>query len=162
MTIGSFLRLKTQSDLSTLLERVGLTINLTTPICELSGGQLQRVLLAAALARKPNLLILDEPTQGLDQTGASKFYHLITSLRDETGCAILMVSHDLHVVMRQSTRVICLNGHICCQGNPTSVATAPEYRALFGNGTQGALALYQHHHDHDHDCSESSTVMVSS
>lgn len=116
----------------------------------LSGGQLQRVLLARALLQDPDLLILDEPTQGLDQPGAAQFYRQIEALRAKRGCAVLMVSHDLHVVMAASDRVLCLNGHVCCQGTPQVVADAPEYRALFGSGTRGALALYRHDHDHDH------------
>ncbi|MEX2521092.1 MAG: metal ABC transporter ATP-binding protein [Paracoccaceae bacterium] len=117
----------------------------------LSGGQLQRVLLARALLARPDLLILDEPTQGMDQPGSAEFYRLIEALRAETGAAVLMVSHDLHVVMSASDRVICLNGHVCCEGAPSAVSSAPEYRALFGLGTGGALALYQHVHDHAHD-----------
>ena len=119
----------------------------------LSGGQFQRVLLARALLSEPQILILDEPTQGLDQPGIAGFYRLLAEVRAETGCAVLMVSHDLHVVMSASDRVICLNGHICCEGAPSAVLAAPEYRALFGLGTGGALALYQHVHDpgHDHD-----------
>lgn len=117
----------------------------------LSGGQMQRVLVARAILNEPDLLMLDEPTQGLDQPGTAEFYHLIERLRDRHGCAVLLVSHDLHVVMSASDRVICLNGHICCQGTPTVVRDAPEYRALFGFGTQGTLALYQHEHDHSHD-----------
>ncbi len=118
---------------------------------ELSGGQFQRVLLARALLARPNLLILDEATQGLDQPGSAAFYRLIEDIRTEMGCAVLMVSHELHVVMAASDRVICLNGHVCCEGAPAQVASAPEYRALFGTGTQGALALYRHEHDHNHD-----------
>lgn len=120
----------------------------------LSGGQFQRVLLARALLSDPHLLILDEATQGLDQPGSAAFYRQIEQLRQTLGCAILMVSHELHVVMAASDRVICLNGHICCEGEPEQVASAPEYRALFGSGTQGALALYrhEHNHSHDHDC----------
>ena len=121
------------------------------PMTGLSGGQFQRALLAGALLGRPELLILDEPTQGLDQPGAAAFYRLIAQVRAELGCAVLMVSHDLHVVMSASDRVICLNGHVCCEGTPTVVAAAPEYRALFGYGTQGAFALYRHHHDHAHD-----------
>jgi zinc transport system ATP-binding protein len=117
---------------------------------DLSGGQFQRVLLARALLAGPDILILDEPTQGLDQPGAAEFYRLIEELRRETGCAVLLVSHDLHVVMSTSDRVICLNGHICCEGSPQAVSAAPEYRALFGPGTGGALALYRHEHDHLH------------
>ena len=111
---------------------------------------MQRVLLARALLAAPQVLILDEPTQGLDQRGEAGFYRLIEDVRRDTGAAILMVSHDLHVVMAASDRVICLNGHICCEGTPRVVSSAPEYRALFGLGTQGALALYRHEHDHDH------------
>lgn len=117
----------------------------------LSGGQFQRVLLARALLARPEILILDEPTQGLDQPGVAAFYRLIEQTRAETGVAVLLVSHDLHVVMSASDRVICLNGHICCEGAPQAVSAAPEYRALFGFGTGGALALYRHVHDHDHD-----------
>lgn len=117
---------------------------------DLSGGELQRVLLARALLRRPNLLVLDEPTQGLDQPGEAAFYRLIEQVRDETSCAVLMVSHDLHVVMSASDRVICMNGHICCQGTPTLVRDHPEYQKLFGQGTGGALALYRHEHDHHH------------
>jgi zinc transport system ATP-binding protein len=117
----------------------------------LSGGQFQRVLMARALLSDPQILILDEPTQGLDQPGVAAFYRLVEQVRGETGAAILMVSHDLHVVMSASDRVICLNGHICCEGAPEHVSAAPEYRALFGLGTGGAMALYRHVHDHDHD-----------
>ena len=120
-------------------------------LADLSGGQLQRVLLARALLGSPELLILDEATQGLDQPGSAAFYQLIADIRDDIGCAVLMVSHELHVVMASSDRVICLNGHICCEGHPAHVASAPEYRALFGSGTGGALALYRHEHDHHHD-----------
>ncbi|MDB2407965.1 metal ABC transporter ATP-binding protein [Jannaschia sp.] len=117
----------------------------------LSGGQFQRVLLARALIAKPEILLLDEATQGLDQPGSAAFYQQIETVRAETGCAVLMISHELHVVMAASDRVVCLNGHVCCQGSPAVVASAPEYRALFGTGTGGALALYRHDHDHHHD-----------
>lgn len=117
----------------------------------LSGGQLQRVLLARALLGDPQILVLDEATQGLDQPGEAAFYRLVEDIRARTGAAVLMVSHDLHVVMAASDRVVCLNGHVCCEGTPRVVSTAPEYRALFGLGTQGALALYRHEHDHAHD-----------
>ena len=118
---------------------------------ELSGGQFQRVLLAGALIKRPEILLLDEATQGLDQPGSAAFYRQIEAVRRDTGCAVLMISHDLHVVMSAADRVICLNGHVCCAGTPAAVASAPEYRELFGAGTGGALALYRHDHDHVHD-----------
>ncbi|MBR2655478.1 ATP-binding cassette domain-containing protein [Yoonia sp.] len=118
---------------------------------QLSGGQFQRVLLARAILAKPDVLMLDEATQGLDQPGSAAFYRQIAAVRQDLGCAVLMVSHELHVVMSASDRVICLNGHICCEGTPEVVSAAPAYRELFGTGTGGALALYRHEHDHGHD-----------
>lgn len=112
---------------------------------------MQRVLLARALLSRPQVLMLDEPTTALDQPGSAAFYRLIEQISHDTNCAVLMVSHELHVVMSASDRVICLNGHICCAGTPEHVSSAPEYRALFGAGTHGALALYRHDHDHSHE-----------
>lgn len=132
------------------LARSGVAAVADRQLADLSGGQFQRVLLARALLNAPELLVLDEPTQGLDQPGEAAFYRLVEEVRRDTGCAILLVSHDLHVVMAASDRVVCLNGHICCEGAPQVVREAPEYRALFGHGTQGALALYRHEHDHAH------------
>lgn len=160
MTVRRFLSLPVRcsnAQATDALRRVGLPGVESQQMTDLSGGQFQRVLLARALLADPQLLVLDEPTQGLDQAGEAAFYQLIAEVRASTGAAVLMVSHDLHVVMAASDRVICLNGHICCEGTPRVVSNAPEYRALFGLGTQGALALYQHehdhhhHHDHDHD-----------
>lgn len=153
LTARRFLSLPRRQDRAeteAMLARVGVPEVADRPMTGLSGGQMQRVLLARALLTRPELLILDEPTQGLDQPGEAAFYRLIEEVRQDTGVAVLMVSHDLHVVMSTSDRVICLNGHICCEGAPRAVSSAPEYRALFGLGTQGALALYQHEHDHDH------------
>ncbi|TGD67770.1 metal ABC transporter ATP-binding protein [Tabrizicola sp. WMC-M-20] len=153
MTVRRFLSLPVRvSDgaAGAALARVGVPDVGALQMASLSGGQLQRVLLARALLADPQLLVLDEPTQGLDQPGEAGFYQLIADVRGSTGVAVLMVSHDLHVVMAASDRVICLNGHVCCEGTPKVVSSAPEYRALFGLGTQGALALYQHVHDHDH------------
>lgn len=118
----------------------------------LSGGELQRVLLARAAARKPNLLVLDEPVQGVDYRGEAALYELISQLRDELNSAILMVSHDLHVVMGSSDNVLCVNGHICCHGHPDHVGDHPDYVSLFGQRQANALGLYVHDHDHDHDC----------
>ncbi|WP_135506412.1 metal ABC transporter ATP-binding protein [Roseovarius aestuariivivens] len=133
------------------LERAGVPDLSGRQMSSLSGGQMQRVLLARALIDEPDLLLLDEATQGLDQPGSAAFYRRIEDVRKETGCAVLMISHELHVVMSASDRVICLNGHVCCEGTPENVSAAPEYRALFGSGTGGALALYRHEHDHAHD-----------
>ncbi|MFC3084502.1 ATP-binding cassette domain-containing protein [Tabrizicola soli] len=157
ITVRRFLSLPvrtTDTAAAEALARVGMAGREADQMTQLSGGQLQRVLLARALLGQPQVLMLDEPTQGLDQPGEAAFYRLIEEVRHDTGAAILMVSHDLHVVMAASDRVICLNGHICCEGTPRVVSTAPEYRALFGLGTQGALALYRHEHDHDHPADE--------
>lgn len=154
MTVRRFLSLPIRRDAAAIdaaLIRVGVEGLEDRQMDTLSGGQFQRVLLARALLADPQILIMDEPTQGLDQPGMAAFYQLIEEVRRDTGCAVLMVSHDLHVVMSASDRVICLNGHVCCQGTPHVVSSAPEYRALFGEGTGGALALYQHAHDHDHE-----------
>ncbi len=151
LTADRFLALGGEKDAharAAMLARVGADGLGGRQLSGLSGGQLQRVLLARALLRKPNLVALDEPTQGLDQIGAAAFYRLIEDVRRETGCAVLMVSHDLHVVMSASDRVICLNGHVCCEGTPTVVSAAAEWRALFGTGTAGTFALYRHDHDH--------------
>lgn len=153
MTVRRFLSLPervSDSAAADALMRVGVPGLEDRQLARLSGGQFQRVLVARAMLSRPDLLILDEPTQGLDQPGVAAFYRLLAELRSETGVAVLLVSHDLHVVMSASDRVLCLNGHICCEGAPEHVSAAPEYLALFGSG-DGALALYRHHHDHDHD-----------
>ena len=134
-----------------IAQRVGISALLKQQMSSLSGGEFQRALLAQALLVRPDLLVLDEPTRGLDPPAVASFYRLIEDVRDELDCAVVMVSHDLHVVMGSSDHVICLNGHVCCQGTPTLVSAAPEYQALFGLGTEGALALYRHEHDHRHD-----------
>jgi zinc transport system ATP-binding protein len=117
---------------------------------ELSGGEFQRVLLARAISRKPDLLVLDEPVQGVDFSGESAIYDLISQVRDELGCGVLLISHDLHVVMAATDHVICLNGHVCCQGAPTTVASSPAYQRLFGARASSTLAVYEHRHDHTH------------
>ncbi|MFP4273463.1 MAG: metal ABC transporter ATP-binding protein [Paracoccaceae bacterium] len=154
LTVGRFLGLPRRvpaRDATQALDQAGVPGLLSRQMSALSGGQFQRVLLARALLERPDILMLDEATQGLDQPGSAAFYRRIEDVRRDLGCAVLMVSHELHVVMSASDRVICLNGHVCCEGRPEAVASAPEYRALFGTGTQGALALYRHDHDHHHD-----------
>ena len=112
----------------------------------LSGGEIQRVLLARAIAFKPELLVLDEPVQGVDFNGEIEMYELIRKIRNELNCGVLLISHDLHIVMAATDRVICLNGHVCCSGSPINVADSQEYQALFGSQASSGLALYDHHH----------------
>ena len=116
----------------------------------LSGGEFQRVLLARAIACSPQFLVLDEPVQGVDFNGEIALYKLIEKIRNELNCGIVLISHDLHVVMSSTDRVICLNGHVCCSGTPEVVATEPEFRSLFGDRAANELAFYKHHHDHEH------------
>ncbi len=154
MTVRRFLSLPRRiadAQAARALDRAGVPDLGRRQMTGLSGGQFQRVLLARALLEQPQLLLLDEATQGLDQPGSAAFYRRLEEGRRDLGCAVGMVSHDLHVVMAASDRVLCVNGHICCQGTPDVVAGAPEYRALFGTGTGGALALYRHRHGHSHD-----------
>ncbi|NRG17476.1 metal ABC transporter ATP-binding protein [Rhizobiales bacterium] len=132
------------------LEAVGIAHMERAEVQHLSGGEFQRALLARAIIRKPDLLVLDEPVQGVDFTGQVALYRLIKEIRDRTGCGILLISHDLHVVMADTDTVVCLNGHICCRGTPQSVASSAEYLKLFGTRAAETLALYSHHHDHTH------------
>ena len=117
----------------------------------LSGGQFQRVLIARALLAEPDLLVLDEPAQNMDHLGQIELYELVAALRRSRGCAVLMVSHDLHLVMRATDRVVCLNRHICCAGAPEAVGHDPVYAELFGERAAEAFALYHHHHGHDEE-----------
>ncbi|MCK9563708.1 MAG: zinc ABC transporter ATP-binding protein ZnuC [Bacteroidales bacterium] len=160
LTVAGFLALADRDSRRgrSVLERVEIAHLVDQPVTSLSGGETQRVLLARALLRQPELLVLDEPVQGVDITGQEALYRLIARIRNETGCAILMVSHDLHLVMAATDRVICLNRHVCCHGTPDVVSIDPAYTELFGVRT----ALYTHHHDHEHGlhgkvtpCSES-------
>ncbi len=124
---------------------------LHSPMQSLSGGESQRVLMARALLRKPRLLVLDEPVQGVDVNGQVELYALIAQIRDRYRCAVFMVSHDLHLVMSSTDRVICLNNHICCSGHPEQVSNDPAFIALFGSKAADQLALYSHKHNHQHD-----------
>lgn len=119
---------------------------LDTPIQKVSGGEMQRVLLARALIRTPDLLVLDEPVQGVDLQGQVELYHLINEIKDKLHCGILMVSHDLHIVMKGTHQVLCLNEHICCSGHPQSVSESPAFKDLFGQEFD-EIAIYEHHHD---------------
>jgi zinc transport system ATP-binding protein len=140
-----------EADINRALAQTNITHLRKSPLHDISGGETQRVLLSRALLRQPQLLVLDEPAQGLDITGQTELYELIGQLRDDLGCAVLMVSHDLHWVMAQTDTVICLNQHICCHGHPEQVSNDPAYLSLFGRRHAEAVALYQHHHDHHHD-----------
>ncbi len=138
--------------LGAALAMVGAAHTLDLPVQTLSGGELQRVLLARALLREPELLVLDEPVQGVDVGGQAELFALIRRIRDERRCGVLLVSHDLHLVMAATDRVVCLNHHVCCSGLPAEVTRDPAYRALFGAAVEG-FALYAHHHDHRHEAS---------
>ncbi len=155
LSVWSFLKLTRNAcskDIRYWLKRLNIEILSQHSVHTLSGGEWQRVLLAKALLMKPDLLVLDEPVQGVDIQGQLELYSLIPQLRDELGCAILMVSHDLHLVMAATDEVICLNGHICCSGTPDKVSVDPAYLKLFGKEAVTApLVTYTHHHDHEHD-----------
>ncbi len=152
LTVRRFLTLAQRSRESKLVEvltEVGAAALLDSALQTLSGGETQRVLLARAMLRNPDLLILDEPVQGVDITGQEELYRLIGQIRERHGCGILMISHDLHMVMSATDRVVCLNRHVCCSGHPDTVRADPSYIALFGNTP--VLMPYNHHHDHSHD-----------
>ena len=146
----SLTRKVSDEEVVAVLEKTGVGSLIHQQVKDLSGGETQRVMLARTLLGKPGLLVLDEPTAGVDVTGEVQMYDLISQIRDETGCAILMVSHDLHLVMSKTDQVLCLNHHLCCSGKPESVSQHPEYLALFGDKTE-SIAIYTHHHDHVHD-----------
>lgn len=152
LTVSRFLGLTNASKtaIQDALVRTGILNLANTPMQSISGGEQQRALLARALLRKPALLVLDEPAQGVDLTGQTELYRLIKALRDDLNCAVLMVSHDLHLVMSATDRVICLNQHICCSGHPEQVSSDPAYLALFGEAAS-QIALYHHHHNHSHN-----------
>ncbi len=153
LTVDRFMRLTgklSQAEVDAAMDATGVRHLRNTEVRVLSGGEFQRVMLARAIARKPALLVLDEPVQGVDFNGEIALYELIRKLRDDLGCGVLLISHDLHVVMAATDRVICLNGHVCCQGTPTMVAESDAYKKLFGRRPSAALAVYEHSHDHTH------------
>lgn len=142
-----------KKDAMEALARTGIVASAARQLSSLSGGEMARVALARALLRKPELLVLDEPVAGVDIAGEASLYELISAMRDETGCGILLVSHDLHVVMAAADHVICLNRHICCEGEANAVVRNPAFAKLFGPRIAEQLALYTHRHDHVHTSS---------
>ena len=153
LSVSRFMRLTnkaTHLEIEAALSSTSVEHLVKKQMSQLSGGEFQRVLLARAMLRKPNLLVLDEPVQGVDFNGEIALYKLIDQIRNKLNCAVLLISHDLHVVMSTTDRVICLNGHICCSGTPASVASSEEFKSLFGEHTSSGLSLYKHQHDHEH------------
>ncbi|QKV19319.1 zinc ABC transporter ATP-binding protein ZnuC [Oricola thermophila] len=153
LTVDRFMTLTnrlSRDEKDAALAETGIAHRAHAEVRNLSGGEFQRVLLARAIARRPDLLVLDEPVQGVDFSGELALYELIAQIRDRHDCGVLLISHDLHVVMAATDRVICLNGHVCCHGTPQAVAESPEYRQLFGTRGAAQLAVYRHHHDHTH------------
>ena len=153
LDVNRFLRLTEKnyrSRIPEVLGEVGAEHLLASSLASLSGGELQRVLLARALLRDPQLLVLDEPIQGVDVHGQVELFKLITTLRHRRGCSVLLVSHDLHLVMASTERVVCLNGHICCTGNPEMVSKDHRFLELFGPAAMPHLALYTHDPAHQH------------
>lgn len=154
LTVNRFLRLRPNTqkmDILPALKRVQAGHLIDAPMQKLSGGETQRVLLARALLNRPQLLVLDEPTQGVDTNGQVALYDLIDQLRLDLDCAVLMVSHDLHLVMAKTDEVLCMNHHICCSGTPEVVSMHPKFISMFGPHGAEQLGIYRHHHNHRHD-----------
>ena len=153
ITVTRFLELTnraTQKQMQDALEATETSHLSGAQMSKLSGGEHQRVLLARAILRAHEFLVLDEPVQGVDFNGEIALYRLIENIRNKLNCGVLLISHDLHVVMSTTDRVLCLNGHICCSGSPANVASSDEFRSLFGERAASGLALYEHRHDHEH------------
>ena len=138
-------------------DQINIALNLTgvehlkdKSLSNLSGGEFQRVLIARAISKKPELLVLDEPVQGVDFKGEIALYELIKQISEKMKCGILLISHDLHVVMSATDFVLCLNGHVCCSGAPHKVVKDSKYKELFGDRASNILSLYEHNHDHTH------------
>ena len=154
LTVRRFLAMagrRAAADAAATLDEVGVAAVMGRQLSSLSGGEYRRVLLARALLRDPELLVLDEPVQQVDFAGQLAMHRLIGRLRDRRGCGILVISHDLHLVLSATDRVVCINGHVCCAGEPEAVSRHPEYVSLFGPHAGAALAVYTHQHDHSHD-----------
>jgi len=156
LSVGRIMNLTgnySQKNINTALDETGVSSLKNKQLSHISGGEFQRVMLSRALLRDPDLLVLDEPVKEVDYIGQSELYKLIGNLSKKRGCGVLMVSHDIHVVMASTNRVICLNQHICCEGEVKDVSRHPEYLRLFGLESESALAVYSHHHDHTHNIS---------
>ncbi|MBN6063637.1 zinc ABC transporter ATP-binding protein ZnuC [Aggregatibacter actinomycetemcomitans] len=154
ITVEKFLSLKRgirPQDIGQAMALLSISHLIHNSMQKLSGGEMQRVLLARAILNKPNLLVLDEPTQGVDITGQAELYQLIHQTRKNLNCAILMVSHDLHIVMADTNEVLCINQHICCAGTPETISNDPTFIHLFGDQFSKNIAVYTHHHNHRHD-----------
>lgn len=154
ITVANFLSLTPQAktvEIDEVLALLSITHLKQNSLQKLSGGEMQRVLLARAILRKPNLLVLDEPTQGVDITGQAELYQLINEMHRKLHCAVLMVSHDLHLVMAHTTEVLCINQHICCAGTPQAVSSDPKFTHFFGDQFANNVAFYSHHHNHHHN-----------
>lgn len=153
LTVTRFLRLTSRPDrkaINLALKATGTDHLADEQMGSLSGGEFQRVLLARAIFSSPELLVLDEPVQGVDFKGEQALYKLIEDIRNQLNCGILLISHDLHVVMSTTDRVICLNGHVCCSGTPATVSSSNEFKSLFGHRASSGLAIYEHKHNHEH------------
>lgn len=154
ITVSRFLSLKqkaSKSDIEAVLQQFSITHLSKNSMQKLSGGEMQRVLLARAVLNKPNLLVLDEPTQGVDINGQAELYQLIQQTKRQLNCAILMVSHDLHIVMKETHEVLCINRHLCCAGTPETISNDPTFIHFFGDQLSKNIAFYAHHHNHKHN-----------
>ena len=154
LRVIDFMNITSKLNLSSIIENLKLTgvdHLLYRDLINLSGGEFQRVMIARAIAKKPDLLILDEPVQGVDFNGEIKLYNLIKKISDDLKCGILLISHDIHFVMSSTDHVLCLNGHVCCSGTPHDVAKNPSYIELFGEQAASSISLYKHNHDHTHN-----------
>jgi zinc transport system ATP-binding protein len=151
LTVRCFIALAGNKDIENIMADAGILHLAAQAVQSISGGEFQRVLLARALMHQPQLLVLDEPAQGVDLAGQAALYEKIAQLKNQYGFGVIMVSHDLHVVMQKTDQVLCLNQHVCCSGLPEDVSRHPEYQRLFGDFPDSGLAVYMHHHDHQHN-----------